>query len=61
MQLSIDTFPLEIFTLKMKDNSKTDLKQEWKFWAELICSSIGTWAKFYKKGNKRLSYITFNL
>ena len=60
MKLSIDTFPLNIFTLKLKDNSKTDLKQEWKWWAELICSRVGTLAKFYKKGNKSLGSITFN-
>ena len=27
MKLSFDTFPLEIFTLKFKDNSKADLKE----------------------------------
>jgi len=61
MKLSIDTFPLKIVTLKLKDNSKTDLKQNWKGWAELICSRIGTLAKFYKQSNKRMGSITLNL
>jgi hypothetical protein len=61
MKLSIDTFSLEIFTLKLNDNSKTDLKQDWKEWTELICYRIGILAKFYKKGIKRLGSITLNL